>query len=121
VWGPGHASQIVTPTLSATVRGTGTYVEVRPQEKLRSYFCNCYGAIELATGRERTLSKAEYHQSFWAEPAPVNGRLLTPARAMAHTDEEMEFLAQLVGEPTAWQVAGRRGNRDGSGAIGPGR
>jgi hypothetical protein len=118
-WGKGPARQIATPTLTAGIRGTGTYVEVRPQENLRSYFCNCYGVIDLAAGRERVLSQAEYHQSFWGEPVPVNGRLLTPARAINHTDEEMEFLAQLVGERTAWQVAGRRGNRDGSGSMEP--
>jgi hypothetical protein len=118
-WGRGPARQIVTPTLTAGIRGTGTYVEVRPQEDLRTYFCNCYGVIDMAAGSERTVSRAEYHQSFWAEPVPVNGRTLTPARAINHTDEEMEFLAGLVGEQTAWQVAGRRGNRDGSGYMEP--
>jgi hypothetical protein len=119
VWGPGSPRQIVTPTLTAGIRGTGTYLEVRPQENLRTYFCNCYGVIDLAAGRERMVSQADYHQSFWGEPAPVNGRLLTPARAINHTDEELEFLAQLVGQRTAWQVAGRRGTKDGTGYMDP--
>lgn len=118
-WGKGTPRQVVTPTLTAGIRGTGTYMEVRPQEDLRTYFCNCYGVIDMAAGAERTVSQSEYHQSFWAEPAPVNGRLLTPARAINHTDEEMEFLAGLVGERTPWQVAGRRGNHDGSGYMDP--
>jgi hypothetical protein len=118
-WGLGTTRQIVTPTLTAGIRGTGTYLEVRPQEDLRTYFCNCYGVIDLTAGGERTVSQSEYHQSFWGEPAPVNGRLLTPARAINHTDEEMEFLAQLVGERTPWQVAGKRGNHDGSGYMDP--
>jgi len=117
VWGQGTQRQIVTPTLTAGIRGTGTYLEVRPQEGLRTYFCNCWGTIDLVAGRERIASQASYHQSFWAEPAPVNGRLITPARAINHTDEEMEFLAQLVGQRTAWQVAGQRGTRDGSGYL----
>jgi hypothetical protein len=119
VWGPGPSRQIVTPTLTAGIRGTGTYLEVRPQENLRTYFCNCYGVIDLDAGGERIVSQAQYHQSFWAEPAPVNGRMLTPAQAIDHTDEEMEFLAQLVGERTAWQAAGKRGTRDGSGYMEP--
>ncbi|MEJ8836113.1 iron dicitrate transport regulator FecR [Ramlibacter sp. AN1133] len=119
VWGKGTTRQIVTPTLTAGIRGTGTYLEVRPQEDLRTYFCNCYGVIDMAAGRERVVSESEYHQSFWGEPAPVNGRLLTPARAINHTDEEMEFLAQLVGQRTPWQVAGRRGDHDGSGYMEP--
>jgi hypothetical protein len=117
VWGPGTQRQVVTPTLTAGIRGTGTYLEVRPQEDLRTYFCNCYGVIDMSAGRERVVSRSEYHQSFWGEPAPVNGRLLTPARAINHTDEEMEFLARLVGQRTPWQVAGRRGNHDGSGYM----
>jgi hypothetical protein len=118
-WGKGPPRQIVTPTLTAGIRGTGTYLEVRPQENLRTYFCNCYGVIDVVAGRERLVSEADYHQSFWGEPAPVNGRLLTPARAINHTDEEMEFLAQLVGQRTPWQVAGRRGDHDGSGYMEP--
>jgi len=58
-----------------------------------------------------------YHQSFWAEPAPRNGRLLTPAGAINHTDEELEFLASLIGQRTAWQIAGRKGTKDGSGQM----
>jgi hypothetical protein len=120
VWGKGSPRQIVTPTLTAGIRGTGAYTEVRPQENLRTYFCNCYGTIDMVAGGDRTLSQADYHQSFWAEPAPVNGRMLTPARAINHTDEEMEALAELVGERTAWQVAGKRGTKDGSGYMDPG-
>jgi hypothetical protein len=119
VWGRGTPRQVVTPTLTAGIRGTGTYIEVRPREDLRTYFCNCYGVIDMAAGRERMVSEADYHQSFWGEPAPVNGRLLTPARAINHTDEEMEFLAHLVDQRPPWELAGRRGSRDGSGYLDP--
>lgn len=121
VWGKGTPRQIVTPTLTAGIRGTGVYTEVRPQENLRSYFCNCYGTVAVSAGTESALSQAEYHQSFWGEPAPVNGRLLTPARAINHTDEELENLAALVGQRTAWQIAGRRGVKDGAGYMDPGQ
>lgn len=119
VWGRGSHRQIVTPTLTAGIRGTGVYTEVRPEENLRSYFCNCYGTVELSTGGERALSQAQYHQSFWAEAQPREGRRLTPARAINHTDEELEFLAALVDQQTAWQVTGRRGPKDGTGYMDP--
>lgn len=122
VWGRGSARQIVTPTLTAGIRGTGVYTEVFPQQSYRSYFCNCYGEVSLVAGaanQDRALSQAEYHQSFWAEARPVDGRLLTPARAINHSDEEVEFLAALVGQRTAWQIAGRRGVKDGSGYMDP--
>jgi hypothetical protein len=119
VWGRGTPRQIVTPTLTAGIRGTGVYTEVRPEENLRSYFCNCYGTVELTAGRDRTLSRADYHQSFWAEPEPRGGRQLTPARALNHTDEELEFLAALVGQRTAWEIAGQRGAKEGTGYMDP--
>jgi hypothetical protein len=117
VWGKGSSRQIVTPTLTAGIRGTGVYTEVRPQQNFRSYFCNCYGVVDMAAGPDRALSRADYHQAFWGEPAPVNGRLLTPAGALNHTDEELEFLARLVDQRTAWQVMGKRGVKDGKGYM----
>jgi len=63
------------------------------------------------------VSQSSYHQAFWAEPTPRNGRLLTPAGAINHTDEELEFLAGLVNQRTAWQVAGRKGVKDGRGQM----
>jgi hypothetical protein len=117
VWGRGASRQIVTPTLTAGIRGTGVYTEVFPQQAWRSYFCNCYGTVQLAAGGDRTLSQAEYHQSFWGEAEPRGGRMLTAARAINHSDEEVEFLAQLVDQRTAWQISGRKGAPDGSGYM----
>lgn len=119
VWNRGGSRQIVTPTLTAGIRGTGVYTEVG--EDGRSYFCNCYGTVDLAAGGDRALSQADYHQSFWAEVQPRNGRLLTPAGAINHTDEEVEMVAALLGQPTAWQLAGRKGVKDGGGYMDPGR
>jgi len=119
VWGRGANRRILTPTLTAGIRGTGTYAEVFPQQASRTYFCNCYGTIDMAAGADRAVSRSQYHQSFWGEPEPKDGRWLTPSRAINHTDEELEFLARLAGQRTAWQVAGRRGSKDGSGSLQP--
>lgn len=119
VWGRGNSRQIVTPTLTAGIRGTGVYTEVRPDQGYRSYFCNCYGTVDMIAGADRLVSRSSYHQSFWAETQPRNGRLLTPAGAINHTDEEMEYLARLVNQQTAWQVLGRRGIKDGKGYMDP--
>jgi len=118
VWGRGKPRQIITPTLTAGIRGTGIYTEVFPdQEGGRSYFCNCYGTVDMAAGPQRVTSVSEYHQSFFGEREPRNGKWLTPAPAINHADEELEFLARLVGQRTTWQIAGRRGNHDGSGRM----
>jgi hypothetical protein len=117
VWGRGTSRQIVTPTLTAGIRGTGVYTEVFPQQNFRSYFCNCWGEVEMGARTDRTVSRSDYHQSFWAEPEAKDGRFLRPAKAINHTDEELEYLAQLVNQRTAWQIAGKKGVLDGSGYM----
>lgn len=115
VWGRGSMRQIVTPTLTAGIRGTGVYTEVFPQQGHRSYFCNCYGVVEMGAGPDRAVSRSDYHESFWGEAEARNGRFLTPAKAINHTDEEMEYLARLVNQRTAWEISGRKGSKDGAG------
>ena len=117
VWGSGQRRQITTPTLTAGIRGTGVYAEVFPQQDYRSYFCNCYGVVELSSRGDSVLSRSSYHQAVWAEPQPKQGRYLTPAAAINHSDEEMEFLAGLVQQRTAWQIAGKKGMHDGKGYM----
>ena len=117
VWGKGSHRLIVTPTLTAGIRGTGVYTEVFPQQASRSYFCNCYGVVEMGANVDRATSRSSYHQSFWGEAEPRNGRWLTPADAINHTDEEMEFLAHLVDQRTAWEEMGRKGVKDGRGYM----
>jgi hypothetical protein len=117
VWGRGTSRQVVTPTLTAGIRGTGVYTEVFPQQGYRSYFCNCYGTVDMAAGGDKTVSRAEYHHAFWGEAEAKNGRFLTPAGMINHTDEELELLAGLLNQRTAWQIAGRKGAADGSGYL----
>ena len=118
VWGRGGGNrQIITPTITAGIRGTGVYAEVFANQNNRSYFCNCYGTVDLGAGRDKLVSQASYHQSFWGEVEPKEGRYLTPATAFNHTDEELEYLARLVGQRTTWQIAGVRGSRDGAGYM----
>ena len=117
VWGKGFSRQIVTPTLTAGIRGTGVYTEVFPQQDSRTYFCNCYGTVDMGAGPDRAVSRADYHQAFWGEVEPKEGKFLTPAKAINHTDEELEALARLIGQRTAWQIAGKKGVKDGMGYM----
>lgn len=115
VWSKGSNRSIVTATLTAGIRGTGVYTEVMPDQDSRTYFCNCYGTVELSSGGIQKVSEAQYHQSFWSQ---TQGAPLSPAGAINHTDEELEFLAQLMGQRTAWQIMGRKGVKDGKGTMG---
>jgi hypothetical protein len=116
-FGPGSGRTIITPTLTAGIRGTGVYTEVMADQGGRSYFCNCYGTVDMQAGGNRAVSQSSYHQSFWGEVEPRGGRFLTPAPALNHTDEELEFLARLIDQRTAWQIAGRTGVKDGRGYM----
>lgn len=114
VWKKGNNRSIITPTITAGIRGTGVYTEVMADQDSRTYFCNCYGTVELNSGGVQKVSEAQYHQSFWSQ---TQGAPLAPAAAINHSDEELEFLAQLMGQRTAWQIAGRKGVKDGKGQM----
>ena len=116
-FGRGPSRTIATPTLTAGIRGTGVYTEVFADQGNRSYFCNCYGTVDMEASGNRALSVSSYHQAFWGEVQPKGGRFLTPAPALNHTDEELEFLARLINQRTAWQIAGRTGVKDGRGYM----
>jgi hypothetical protein len=117
VWGKGVNRSIVMPTLTAGIRGTGVYAEIFADQGDRNYFCNCYGTVDMDAGNEKQVSQADYHQAFWADATPRDGKFLSPARALNHSDEELEFLAGLIDQRTSWQIAGRKGNKDGSGKM----
>ena len=118
VWGKGFSRQVITPTATAGIRGTGTYAEIFSNENNRTYFCNCYGTVDMGAGNESMVSTASYHQAFWASAQPsADGRYLTPARAINHTDEELEYLARLIDQQTAWQIAGVKGTKEGGGYL----
>jgi hypothetical protein len=118
VWNKGANRAIVTPTLTAGIRGTGVYTEVLPQQNNRTYFCNCYGTVDLDAGGSKAQSQSDYHQSFWADADEKNGSKLSEAKFLDHTDEELEFLARLINQQTYWQIAGRKGVADGKGSMG---
>ena len=112
VWNKGGARSIITPTLTAGIRGTGVYAEVPAGQGGRSYLCNCYGTVDLVAGGDTATSQTDYHDAYWAEVEAREGRFLRPAPAINHGDEEMEMLARLLGQRTAWQVSGRKGVKD---------
>jgi hypothetical protein len=112
VWGKGTNRKIVTPTITAGIRGTGVYTEIFANQDGRSYFCNCYGTVDMSAGTDKLVNIASYHKAYWGEVVPKEGRSLTPAKAINHTDEELEFLARLTNQRTAWQISGKKGSKE---------
>ena len=62
-------------------------------------------------------SVSQYHQAFWADPNAQANQFLKSATAINHTDEELEFLAHLIHQQTAWELAGRKGIKNGKGYM----
>ena len=90
------------------IRGTGLYNEIMPDG--RDYFCNCYGTIDLMAHEQKIITESRYHTAFFIAPegaAASNG--IKSAKGINHTDEELEFLARLAGQSTAWQIYGKPG------------
>ena len=58
------------------------------------------------------------HEAIWADPVDGGDRArMAGAPAINHTDEELEFLARLIGERTAWQISGVKGTKSGYGGA----
>jgi hypothetical protein len=100
---------IETATATATIRGTGVYIEASAEQ---TYFCTCYGEVELRdkTGAERKLVIAGYHTPNIIYARAVDGRVFTPAAMRDHTDVELIMLDGLVGRTSP--LAGRRQDQE---------
>jgi hypothetical protein len=95
--------RIVTPTVTAGIRGTGCYTEARGDG---TYFCTCYGTIAMAANanpRERVVATTTHHdapQLFLHRPR--DGSLIAPAGMETHTDAELDMLEKCVGRRAPW-------------------
>jgi len=102
-----------TPTATIGIRGTGVYAEADPQ---KTYLCTCYGTTDLAAVRESAAPAAKVKGKA-AEPPlekatitalhhdapkyilaePDNGKRITAAPFINHTDMELMTIEALVG------------------------
>lgn len=91
---------IVAPTVTAGIRGTGFYVEVRPDA---TYFCTCFGSINLAAASgESELVDSNRHVARRILANQAAGRAIVAAPFENHEDAELERLALLVGQRAPW-------------------
>ncbi len=92
---------IQTPVTAAAVRGTSLFTEVLDQD--RTYFCDCNGVIEVEgkNGEGKQLLQASHHKAllFHNKDGAVN---ISPSTLLNHTDEQLEELAQKIGQRIDW-------------------
>ncbi len=100
---PGAGARIHAPTVTAGIRGTGCYLETRGEG---TYFCTCYGTIELAaTANERdreTATTTRHNNPRLVLSQPRDGQLFAPAPFETHTDAEMNMLEKCVNRRAPW-------------------
>jgi hypothetical protein len=91
----GPARQLVTPTSTIGIRGTGVYLEAAPRW---TYLCTCFGTTEIA-GLDKNDHSAEIQsRHHTARRIDADGSILAMP-VERHTNEEMIYLEQLVGRP----------------------
>jgi hypothetical protein len=91
---------VITPAVTAGIRGTGFYVEVRPES---TYFCTCFGEIELAAsnGQRETVNSSR-HQARRILAANTGATAIAQAPFENHNDVELDRLAVMVGQRAPW-------------------
>jgi hypothetical protein len=90
VFGKG-GRQLATPTATIGIRGTGCYIETAER---KSYFCLCFGAVDLRPLDGQPLSYATTHHE---RPVWIEKGATSPAPLIDHTDAEIIMLEALVG------------------------
>jgi hypothetical protein len=91
VFGKGGRRQILTPTATIGIRGTGCYIET---DATRSYFCLCFGAVELSPVNGKTVNYSTTHHE---KPLWIENGTTKSAMVVNHTDAEVIMLEALVG------------------------
>ena len=99
VFGKGNR-QIATTTATIGIRGTGCYIEAEPA---KSYFCLCYGEVELTPTNGQPLS---YRTSHHERPLWIENGVTAPASVVNHTDAEVIMLEALVGRRSPFPQGG---------------
>jgi hypothetical protein len=90
-----------TPTVTAGIRGTGCYTEVRDEGV---YFCTCFGAIQLTSehGGQQELVVSSHHDPRLIMRNERDGKTIMTSTFGQHTDQEMDALERLVGRRAPW-------------------
>jgi hypothetical protein len=97
VFGKGTPKRVITPTSTIGIRGTGLYVEARPDE---SYVCTCYGEVEIAAADEPSVAErivSKHHDAPRYVRKAGAAKRIQPAPFINHTDLELTLIEALVG------------------------
>ncbi|HSH06635.1 MAG TPA: hypothetical protein VLA41_03160 [Burkholderiales bacterium] len=90
--------RVITATATIGIRGTGWYAESEPAQ---TYFCNCYGVIDVTAKRDpqsRTTVQSTHHdRPLYILGSSAEGKAIRDAPFINHTDQELMLIERLVG------------------------
>ena len=101
VYGKGNR-RLNVPVATIGIRGTGCYIET---DERRTYFCLCFGAVELQPVNGQPVS---YRTTHHEKPVWIENGTTKPATVVNHTDAEVIMLEALVGRRSPFP-AGMKG------------
>jgi hypothetical protein len=93
-FGRGPRRQIIAPTATIGIRGTGVYLEVTPEI---AYFCTCFGSTEILAPNGAMMENVPVATAKHQARMMMTGMRIMPAGFERHTNEEMARLEALVG------------------------
>jgi hypothetical protein len=90
--------QIVTPTATVGIRGTGFYIDANPDQ---TYFCTCYGITDIAANNDSeskdSVTATHHDRPLYIVKDGSPGKNIRPAPFINHTDQELMLIETLVG------------------------
>jgi hypothetical protein len=95
VFKTGDKFSLKTKNMTAGIRGTGVYLE---NIKDKSYYCTCYGDVDIKSETQQQNVKASHHNIVWVSK---DGNM-TSGKMINHTDKELRELEALVGRVPAF-------------------
>ncbi|MCE9641710.1 MAG: hypothetical protein K8S22_16460, partial [Betaproteobacteria bacterium] len=98
VFGKG-ARMLSTPVAAIGIRGTGCYIET---DEKKTYFCLCFGAVDLKPVGGPAFSYATTHHE---KPVWIEGGKMKPAGVLNHADAEVIMFEALAGRRSPFPPA----------------
>ena len=90
--------RVSTRNATIGIRGTGFYIEAEPEQ---TYFCTCYGVIEVASTVDptsaETIAATHHDRPVYVVNDGGSGKNIRSAPFLNHTDQELGLIETLVG------------------------
>jgi hypothetical protein len=96
---------LTSPTATIGIRGTGVYMESEPD---LTYFCTCYGVVEMSSTEDpdsrETIAAQRHDAPRYILAEGEAGKRIRPAPMINHEDIELLLIEELVGRTPPFKI-----------------